>query len=56
MTRSAMGSNDRHGSFLMKPIFAASHRWAMAKGEERLQGELNRGASARGGRTEAGAG
>ncbi len=29
-------------SFLMKPIFAANHRWAMAKGEESLKLELAR--------------
>lgn len=32
----------RYFSFLMKPIFAANHRWAMAKGEESLQLELAR--------------
>jgi hypothetical protein len=32
----------RYGSFLMKPIFAANHRWAMARGEESLQLELAR--------------
>ncbi len=26
----------RYFSFLMKPIFSANHRWAMAKGEESL--------------------
>ena len=29
-------------SFLMKPIFSANHRWAMAKGEESLRLELAR--------------
>lgn len=29
-------------SFLMKPIFRANHDWAMARGEESLQLELNR--------------
>jgi hypothetical protein len=29
-------------SFLMKPIFAANHRWAMARGEESLRLELRR--------------
>jgi len=29
-------------SFLLKPIFAANHRWAMAKGEESLRLELAR--------------
>jgi hypothetical protein len=32
----------RHLSFLIKPIFAANHRWAMAKGEESLRLELAR--------------
>jgi hypothetical protein len=32
----------RYGSFLFKPIFAANHRWAMAKGEESLRLELAR--------------
>ena len=32
----------RYGSFVMKPIFAANHRWAMAKGEESLRLELVR--------------
>jgi hypothetical protein len=32
----------RHGSFLFKPIFAANHRWAMARGEESLRLELRR--------------
>jgi len=32
----------RHLSFLMKPIFSANHQWAMKKGEESLQLELQR--------------
>lgn len=32
----------RYFSFLMKPIFSANHRWAMAKGEESLILELAR--------------
>lgn len=32
----------RYFSFLMKPIFSANHRWAMAKGEESLKLELAR--------------
>lgn len=32
----------RHLSFIFKPIFAANHRWAMAKGEESLHLELLR--------------
>ena len=32
----------RYLSFLLKPIFAANHRWAMAKGEESLKLELAR--------------
>ena len=32
----------RYFSFLIKPIFAANHRWAMAKGEESLTLELAR--------------
>ncbi|HEY8744585.1 MAG TPA: SRPBCC family protein [Chloroflexota bacterium] len=32
----------RYGSFIVKPIFAANHRWAMAKGEESLRLELAR--------------
>lgn len=32
----------RRFSFLLKPIFAANHRWAMAKGEESLRLELVR--------------
>jgi len=29
-------------SFLLKPVFAANHRWAMARGEESLVLELSR--------------
>ena len=29
-------------SFIMKPIFGANHRWAMARGEESLRLELAR--------------
>lgn len=32
----------RYLSFLLKPIFAANHRWAMARGEESLRLELAR--------------
>jgi len=32
----------REFSFIMKPIFGANHRWAMAKGEESLKLELAR--------------
>ena len=32
----------RNFSFIIKPIFAANHRWAMAKGEESLQLEIAR--------------
>jgi hypothetical protein len=32
----------RHLSFILKPIFAANHRWAMARGEESLKRELVR--------------
>ena len=32
----------RHLSFLLKPIFAANHHWAMARGEESLKRELAR--------------
>lgn len=32
----------RYFSFIMKPLFAANHRWAMAKGEESLHLELAR--------------
>jgi hypothetical protein len=32
----------RHLSFVMKPLFEANHRWAMAQGEESLKLELAR--------------
>jgi len=32
----------RYLSFLLKPIFAANHRWAMVRGEESLCAELGR--------------
>ena len=32
----------RYGSFLVKPLFEANHRWAMARGEESLKRELRR--------------
>src|SRR5215471_16867349 len=32
----------RYFSFIMKPLFSANHRWAMAKGEESLKLELAR--------------
>lgn len=32
----------RYGSFLLKPIFAANHRWAMRMGEQSLKLELAR--------------
>jgi len=32
----------RYGSFIFKPIFAANHRWAMARGEESLKLEIQR--------------
>lgn len=32
----------RYLSFLLKPLFAANHRWAMARGEESLRAELKR--------------
>ena len=32
----------RYGSFLVRPIFEANHRWAMARGEESLELELRR--------------
>lgn len=35
----------RYLSFLMKPLFAANHRWAMARGEESLRLELARRAA-----------
>jgi hypothetical protein len=31
-----------YGSFILKPLFAANHRWAMARGEESLKLELRR--------------
>ena len=34
-------------SFLLKPVFAANHRWAMAQGEESLKRELARRAMER---------
>jgi hypothetical protein len=34
-------------SFLLRPIFAANHRWAMARGEESLRLELARRAAAK---------
>jgi len=36
----------RYLSFLLKPIFSANHRWAMARGEESLRAELARRAGA----------
>jgi hypothetical protein len=36
----------RYLSFLLKPIFSANHRWAMARGEESLKVELGRRAGA----------
>lgn len=36
----------RYLSFLLKPIFSANHRWAMARGEESLRAELWRRAGA----------
>jgi hypothetical protein len=36
----------RHLSFLLKPVFSANHRWAMARGEESLKAELERRAGA----------
>ena len=33
-------------SFLLKPLFRANHRWAMARGEESLKAELGRRAGA----------
>lgn len=35
----------RHLSFLLRPVFAANHRWAMARGEESLRLELARRAA-----------
>ena len=32
----------RYGSFIFKPIFAANHRWAMARGEQSLRLEVRR--------------
>ena len=32
----------RYGTFILRPIFAANHRWAMARGEESLKLELLR--------------
>lgn len=32
----------RYLSFLLKPVFSANHRWAMARGEESLRRELAR--------------
>jgi uncharacterized protein YndB with AHSA1/START domain len=32
----------RYGTFLLRPFFAANHRWAMAKGEASLTRELGR--------------
>lgn len=32
----------RYFSFVMKPLFSANHRWAMAKGEESLKLEIAR--------------
>jgi hypothetical protein len=36
----------RYLSFLLKPLFSANHRWAMARGEESLKAELTRRAGA----------
>jgi hypothetical protein len=36
----------RYLSFLLKPVFSANHRWAMARGEESLRAELERRAGA----------
>ncbi|HTR38344.1 MAG TPA: SRPBCC family protein [Bryobacteraceae bacterium] len=36
----------RYLSFLLKPLFSANHRWAMARGEESLRSELARRAGA----------
>jgi hypothetical protein len=35
----------RYLSFLLKPIFSANHRWAMAQGEKSLRAELARRAA-----------
>lgn len=32
----------RYGTFVMRPIFSANHRWAMARGEESLKLEMLR--------------
>jgi len=32
----------RYGSLVMRPIFGANHRWAMARGEESLRLEMQR--------------
>ena len=32
----------RYGSVVLRPFFAANHRWAMARGEESLALELRR--------------
>ena len=32
----------RYGTFIFRPIFGANHRWAMARGEESLNLELQR--------------
>ena len=32
----------RYGSFVLRPFFAANHRWATARGEESLALELRR--------------
>lgn len=32
----------RYGSFILRPLFAANHRWAMARGQESLDLELRR--------------
>ena len=37
----------RNLSFLLRPVFAANHRWAMTRGEESLRLELARRAAAR---------
>jgi hypothetical protein len=36
----------RYLSFMLKPVFSANHRWAMARGEESLRAELGRRAGA----------
>src|SRR5579883_3121095 len=36
----------RYFSFLLKPVFSANHRWAMARGEESLRAEVARRAGA----------